>query len=73
MKIRITEEHLRFLVEDKKKTKKKGKKSKKDQKNGKKDDFDRLEYYLEYYENLSPSDFKISEKDGKITIEISKT
>ena len=31
-------------------------------------DFDRLSYYLEYYKNLTPSDFKVKKKGNEIII-----
>jgi hypothetical protein len=31
-------------------------------------DFDRVEYYLEYYKNLTPSDFSVLREDDKIII-----
>lgn len=37
---------------------------------GPKDSFDRTEFYLEYYKNLTPSDFSIEKIGNKITIEI---
>jgi hypothetical protein len=34
----------------------------------KENDFDRVEYYLEYYKNLTPSDFSVLREDDKIII-----
>jgi uncharacterized protein YozE (UPF0346 family) len=59
MKVIISENQLKLIVEDKKKSKKK-------------DDFDRISFYLEYYKNLTPSDFKVSKKDDEIIIKIPK-
>lgn len=36
--------------------------------NQKENDFDRVEYYLEYYKNLTPSDFSVLREDDKIII-----
>lgn len=36
-----------------------------------KNDFDRLNFYKDYYKNLSPSDFKITIDENIIKIEIS--
>jgi hypothetical protein len=33
-------------------------------------EFDRLAFYLQYYKNLSPSEFKLSKTDNSITIQI---
>ena len=30
---------------------------------------EKLDFYLEYYKNLTPSDYKVKKKDGKIIIE----
>lgn len=62
MKVIISENQLKLIVEDKKKSKKKKKK----------DDFDRISFYLEYYKNLTPSEFKVSKKDDEIIITIPK-
>jgi hypothetical protein len=37
------------------------------------DDFDRLEYYLEYYKNISPEGFDVSIQDDIIVISVPKT
>jgi hypothetical protein len=34
----------------------------------KENDFDRVEYYLEYYKNLTPSDFSVLRENDKIII-----
>ena len=62
MKIQITEQQLTKIVEE-------GKKSKKTKK---KEDFDRVSYYLEYYKNLTPSNFDICKKGDDIIITIPK-
>lgn len=36
--------------------------------NDKNQDFDRVEYYLEYYKNLTPSDFSVLREGDKIII-----
>jgi hypothetical protein len=41
------------------------------EKTEKKKEFDRIEFYLEYYKNLSPSDFQIEIRNDKILITIS--
>jgi hypothetical protein len=38
-----------------------------------KKDFNRVDFYEEYYKNLSPSDFKINKKDDEIIIKITET
>lgn len=38
-----------------------------------KKDFNRVDFYEEYYKNLSPSDFKITKKDDEIIIKITET
>ena len=58
MKVIISEEQLKLIVEDKKKSKK--------------NDFDRVSFYFEYYKNLTPSNFDISKKDDEIIIKIPK-
>ena len=30
---------------------------------------EKLDFYLEYYKNLTPSDYKVKKKDGNIIIE----
>lgn len=30
---------------------------------------EKLDFYLDYYKNLTPSDYKVKKKDGKIIIE----
>jgi hypothetical protein len=62
MRVIISEEQLKLIVEDKKKSKKKNKK----------DDFDRISFYFDYYKNLTPSNFNISKKDDEIIIKIPK-
>ena len=62
MKVIISENQLKLIVEDKKKSKKKDKK----------DDFDRISFYFDYYKNLTPSNFNISKKDDEIIIKIPK-
>ena len=41
------------------------------EKTEKKKEFNRLEFYLEYYKNLSPSDFQVEIRNGKILITVS--
>lgn len=36
----------------------------------KKDTFDRSEFYLEYFRNLSPSNFSVKKEGSKIIIEV---
>lgn len=36
--------------------------------NDKNKDFDRVEFYLEYYKNLTPSDFSVLRENDKIII-----
>jgi hypothetical protein len=67
MRIQITENQLKLIVEDKKKSKKDEKTPKKDQNKG---DFDRVSYYLDYYKNLTPKDFDICKKGDNIIISI---
>lgn len=62
MKVLINENQLKYIIEDRKKSKKKSKK----------DDFDRISFYLDYYKNLTPSDFDICKKDDEIIIKIPK-
>lgn len=38
--------------------------------NKKSPSFDRVEFYEEYFKNLSPKEFKVSREDNKISIEI---
>jgi len=52
MKVLISENQLKTLVLEKKKSKKKEKK----------EDFDRVSFYLDYYKNLTPKDFDICKK-----------
>lgn len=40
--------------------------------NIKEKDFDRVEFYKEYYKNLSPSEFKVTKEDNIIKITIKK-
>ena len=49
MKLIITENQLKNLVLEKKKTKKEVEKG----------DFERISFYLDYYKNLTPKDFDI--------------
>ena len=69
MKVKITENQLKLIVEDKKKSKKDEKTPKKEVKKG---DFDRISYYLDYYQNLTPSGFDICKKGDDIIISIPK-
>lgn len=62
MKLIINENQLKYIIEDKKKSKKEKKKP----------DFDRISFYLDYYKNLTPSDFDICKKDDEIIIKIPK-
>ena len=36
-----------------------------------KQDFDRVKYYKEYYDNLTPSEFEVYQKDEFIIIKVS--
>ena len=60
MKLIITENQLKNLVLEKKKTKKEVEKC----------DFDRISFYLDYYKNLTPKDFDICKKGDDIIISI---
>jgi hypothetical protein len=40
----------------------------KESKSIKENGFDRVEYYLDYYKNLTPSDFTVLREDDKIII-----
>lgn len=60
MKVVITENQLKNLVLEKKKTKKEVEKG----------DFDRISFYLDYYKNLTPKDFDICKKGNDIIISI---
>jgi hypothetical protein len=60
MKLIITENQLKNLVLEKKKTKKEVEKG----------DFDRISFYLDYYKNLTPKDFDICKKGDDIIISI---
>lgn len=60
MKVIISEEQLKKIIEEKKKSKK----------TEKKDNFDRVSYYLDYYKNLTPSNFDICKKGDEIIITI---
>lgn len=60
MRVIISEEQLRKIIEEKKKLKK----------TEKKDDFDRVSFYLGYYMNLTPSNFDICKKGDEIIITI---
>lgn len=62
MKVLITEVQLKKIVEEKKKSKK----------TEKREDFDRVSYYLDYYKNLTPSNFDICKKGDDIIITIPK-
>ena len=62
MKVLISEVQLKKIVEEKKKSKK----------TEKKEDFDRVSYYLDYYKNLTPSNFDICKKGDDIIITIPK-
>jgi len=60
MKLIITENQLKNLVLERKKTKKEVEKG----------DFDRISFYLDYYKNLTPKDFDICKKGDDIIISI---
>ena len=60
MRVLITENQLKNVISEKKKTKKEEKT----------EEFDRLSYYLQYYSNLTPSDFDICKKGDEIIITI---
>lgn len=60
MRVLITENQLKNLVLEKKKTKKEVEKG----------DFDRISFYLDYYKNLTPKDFDICKKGDDIVISI---
>jgi hypothetical protein len=62
MKVLISENQLKKLISEEKKSKKKEKK----------DHFDRISFYLDYYKNLTPKDFDICKKDDEIIIKIPK-
>jgi hypothetical protein len=62
MKVLISENQLKTLVLEKKKSKKKEKK----------EDFDRVSFYLDYYKDLTPKDFDICKKGDEIIITIPK-
>lgn len=62
MKLIINENQLKYIIEDKKKSKKEDEKP----------DFDRISFYLDYYKNLTPSDFDICKKGDEIIIKIPK-
>jgi len=59
MKVILTENQLKTIISE-----------------GKKDNevvkFDKTSYYLDYYKNLTPSDFDICKKGSDITITIPK-
>lgn len=60
MRVIITENQLKNLVLEKKKTKKEVEKG----------DFNRISFYLDYYKNLTPKDFDICKKGDDIIISI---
>ena len=62
MKVVITENQLKSIIQEKKKSKKKDEKP----------DFDRVSFYLDFYQNLTPPDFDICKKGDEIIITIPK-
>ena len=60
MSVIITENQLKNIILEKKKTKKEVEKG----------DFDRISFYLDYYKNLTPKDFDICKKGDDIIISI---
>ena len=58
MRVIISENQLKFIVKEEKKSKKV--------------DFDRTSFYFDYYKNLTPSNFDISKKGDDIIITIPK-
>lgn len=60
MRVIITENHLKNIILEKKKTKKEEKEDK----------FDRISFYLDFYKNLTPDEFDICKKGDEIIITI---
>ena len=60
MRVIITENQLKNIILEKKKTKKEEKKDK----------FDRISFYLDFYKNLTPDEFDICKKGDEIIITI---
>ena len=60
MRVVITENQLKNIILEKKKTKKEEKKDK----------FDRISFYLDFYKNLTPDEFDICKKGDEIIITI---
>tara|TARA_Y100000385_G_C12744429_1_gene488203 strand:- start:275 stop:478 length:204 start_codon:yes stop_codon:yes gene_type:complete len=63
MRVILTENQIKNLILEKKKTKKEEKKEKKDK-------FDRISFYLDFYKNLTPDEFDICKKGDEIIITI---
>ena len=60
MRVVITENQLKNIILEKKKTKKEEKEDK----------FDRISFYLDFYKNLTPDEFDICKKCDEIIITI---
>ena len=60
MRVVITENQLKNIILEKKKTKKEEKEYK----------FDRISFYLDFYKNLTPDEFDICKKGDEIIITI---
>jgi len=60
MRVVITENQLKNIILEKKKTKKEEKEDK----------FDRISFYLDFYKNLTPDEFDICKKVDEIIITI---
>ena len=60
MRVVITENKLKNIILEKKKTKKEEKEDK----------FDRISFYLDFYKNLTPDEFDICKKGDEIIITI---
>ena len=60
MRVIITENKLKNIILEKKKTKKEEKEDK----------FDRISFYLDFYKNLKPDEFDICKKGDEIIITI---
>ena len=60
MTVIITENQLKNIILEKKKTKKEEKEDK----------FDRISFYLDFYKNLTPDEFDICKKGDEIIITI---
>ena len=60
MRVIITENQLKNIILEKKKTKKEEKEDK----------FDRISFYFDFYKNLTPDEFDICKKGDEIIITI---